>query len=67
MSLGKQNLKATFPKEKTEIQVSFSTPALEGHKIPFHRDEARETSTKALIVFQTVMLDILRSIFTKGT
>ena len=40
MSLGKQNLKATFPKEKTEIQVSFSNPALEGHKIPFHRDEA---------------------------
>jgi len=40
MSLGKQNLKATFPKEKTEIQVSFSTPALEGHKIAFHREEA---------------------------
>lgn len=50
MSLGKQNLKATFPKEKTEIQVSFSTPALEGHKIPFHRDEAAKRPVPKLSI-----------------
>ena len=41
LSLGKQNLKATFPNEKTEIQVSFSTPAEAAEKPA----EAAETST----------------------